>query len=135
MLCCAVLWSIAGIFIKMIDWNPLVIAGFRSLFSALTVLVFALVTKQKIFFNRNVAKSMFFLAATFLCFVGASKLTTSANAIVLQFTAPIFIMLFSAIFRHQKFSAVDILTLLSLSAEFRFLLSTVLKADTPWAIF
>ena len=110
MLCCSVLWSIAGIFIKMIDWNPLVIAGFRSLFAAITALVFALITKQKIFFSKNIAKSMFFLAATFLCFVGASKLTTSANAIVLQFTAPIFIMLFSAIFRHQKFSAADILT-------------------------
>lgn len=112
MLLCACLWSIAGIFIKMIPWSPLVIAGFRSLFSALTVLIFMAVTKQKIFFNKKIAVSAFFLAATFLCFVGANKLTTSANAIVLQFTAPIFIMLFGAVFRREKFSKLDIVTVL-----------------------
>ncbi|MBQ6824867.1 MAG: EamA family transporter [Clostridia bacterium] len=112
MLLCACLLSIAGIFIKMIPWSPLVIAGFRSLFSALTVLIFMAVTKQKIFFNKKIAVSAFFLAATFLCFVGANKLTTSANAIVLQFTAPIFIMLFGAVFRREKFSKLDIVTVL-----------------------
>lgn len=110
MLVCSVLWSIAGIFIKMTDWNPLIIAGFRSLFSAATVFAFMKITKRRIFCTENVAKSAFFLAATFFCFVGASKLTSSANAIVLQFTAPVFIMLFSAIFRRRKFSAADILT-------------------------
>lgn len=112
MLLCACLWSIAGLFIKLIDWSPLVIAGFRSLFSALTVLVFMAITRQRIFFNKKVAISAFFLAATFLCFVGANKLTTSANAIILQFTAPIFIMLFSAVFRKQKFSKLDVATVL-----------------------
>ncbi|MBQ8894438.1 MAG: EamA family transporter [Clostridia bacterium] len=112
MLLCACLWSIAGIFIKLIPWNPLVIAGFRSLFSALTVLVFMATTRQRIFFNKKIAISAFFLAATFLCFVGANKLTTSANAIVLQFTAPIFIMLFGAVFRKEKFSKLDIATVI-----------------------
>lgn len=37
---CAVLWSIAGIFIKLIDMNPFVIAGFRSLFAAAAVIVY-----------------------------------------------------------------------------------------------
>ena len=110
MLLCACLWSIAGLFIKMVPWNPLVIAGFRSLFSALTVLVYMAVTKQKIFINKSIMKSAFFLAATFLCFVGANKLTTSANAIVLQFTAPVFIMLFGAIFRKERFCKADIIT-------------------------
>lgn len=34
MMICATLWSVAGIFIKMIPWNGLVIAGWRSLISA-----------------------------------------------------------------------------------------------------
>lgn len=110
MLLCSVLWSIAGIFIKLIDWNPLVIAGFRSLFAALTVLVYMLFTRQKILLNKNIVKSAFFLCGTFLCFVAANKFTTSANAIVLQFSAPVFIMLFSAVFKKQRFSGLDIAT-------------------------
>jgi drug/metabolite transporter (DMT)-like permease len=112
MLVCASLWSIAGIFIKLIDWNPFVIAGFRSLFAALAVIVYMLATKQKIIISRNVLISMFFLSATFLCFVSANKLTTAANAIVLQFTAPVFIMIFSALLFRQKFKASDIITVL-----------------------
>lgn len=110
MLICSVLWSIAGIFIKLIPWNPLVIAGFRSLFAALTVLIYLAVTRQKIIVNRSVITIMLFLATTFLCFVGANKFTTSANAIVLQFSAPIFILLFSVIFQKQRALPLDIVT-------------------------
>ncbi len=112
MLLCACLWSIAGLFIKKIDWHPIVIAGFRSLFAAGTVLVYMLFKRQRLFINKSIVKSAFFLAATFLCFVAANKLTTAANAIMLQFTAPIFIMLFSVIFRKEKFPLRDILTVL-----------------------
>lgn len=110
MLACSVLWSIAGIFIKLIDWNPLAIAGFRGLFAAVTVCVYMLVTKQRLIISKNVLLSMFFLSATFLCFVAANKLTTSANAIVLQFTAPIFIVIFSSLIFKEKFRPSDIIT-------------------------
>jgi drug/metabolite transporter (DMT)-like permease len=112
MLVCAALWSIAGILIKWIDWNPFVIAGFRGLLAAVTVGVYMLVTKQKLVLTKNVLLSAFFLSATFICFVSANKLTSSANAIVLQFTAPIFIMVFSALLFRQKFAPSDYVTVL-----------------------
>ena len=34
---CAILWSIGGIFIKLISWHPLLIAGGRSLLAAIVV--------------------------------------------------------------------------------------------------
>ena len=40
MLMCAALWSIAGIFIKLIPWNSFVISALRSFFAGLTVLVY-----------------------------------------------------------------------------------------------
>ncbi len=110
MLLCACMWSIAGLFIKKIDWHPVVIAGFRSLFAAATVAVYMLITRQRLLINKAIIKSALFLAATFLCFVGANKLTTAANAIMLQFTAPIFIMLFSVLFRKEKFPIRDVVT-------------------------
>jgi drug/metabolite transporter (DMT)-like permease len=110
MLICAALWSIAGIFIKLIDMHPMAIAGFRGLFAAITVGVYMLVTKQKLVLSKQVILSAFFLAATFFCFVSANKLTTAANAIVLQFTSPIFIMLFSIALFRQKFRPSDYVT-------------------------
>jgi drug/metabolite transporter (DMT)-like permease len=112
MFVCASLWSIAGIFFKLIDWNPFVIAGFRSLIAAAAVRAYMLATNQKVVITKNVLISMFFLSATFLCFVSANKLTTSANAIVLQFTSPIFLLIFSALVFRQKFKTSDILTVL-----------------------
>lgn len=108
MFVCAALWSIAGIFIKLIDLNPFVIAGFRSLFAAITVLVFMISRREKIVFTRNVAISAFFLSSTFFAFVSANKLTTAANAIVLQYTAPVFILIASVIFLNEKLVRADV---------------------------
>lgn len=112
MLICATLWSIAGILIKLIDYNPFVIAGFRGLFAAITVGFYMMVTKQRLVLSKQVLLSAFFLAATFFCFVSANKLTTAANAIVLQFTSPIFIMLISAVLFRQRFKPLDYITVL-----------------------
>lgn len=112
MLACAALWSIAGILFKLIDWNPFAIAGFRALLAAITVGIYMLAAKRKLVMSKNVLISAFFMAATFFCFVSANKLTTAANAIVLQFTSPIFIMLFSAVLFRQKFKASDVVTAL-----------------------
>lgn len=113
MLICSSLWSIAGIFIKLIPWNPLVIAGFRSLVASLVVVVYMKARKQKMIFNRDAFVSGIFLCATFLCFVTANKLTTAANAIILQFTAPIFILVLSAVFFKQKFIHADIIAVIA----------------------
>ncbi len=109
---CSSLWSIAGIFIKLIPWNPLVIAGWRSLLSAVCVLVYQRLNRQTFRLNRASIRSGIFLAVTFLLFVSANKLTTAANAIVLQFTAPVFILIFSALFLKQKVTLPDLLTVL-----------------------
>ena len=109
---CAGLWSIAGIFIKLIPWNPLVIAGFRSLIASVVVLVFMCVTKRHIVINQSSLMGGFFLSATFFAFVSANKMTTAANAIVLQFTSPIFILVISALLFHQHFYKADFITVI-----------------------
>lgn len=110
MLTCAALWSIAGIFIKLIPWNPLVIAGFRSLIAAVVVVIYMRRINQKIIINRASVASGVMLMLTFLAFVTANKLTTSANAIVLQFTCPVFILIISALFFKQRFHISDFVT-------------------------
>lgn len=112
MVMCAMLWSIAGLLIKHIEMHPIVIAGGRSLFAALTVIVFMFFTKQKFIISRDTILSGVLLCGVFLCFVGANKLTTAANAIVLQYTAPIFVLIFSMIFLHKTPRAFDVLAVL-----------------------
>lgn len=112
MLICAFLWSTGGIFIKLIPWNPFVIAGCRSLIAAATVFVFIKITKTKIRFNRRALVIGFFMSVNFFCFIAANKLTTAANAIVIQFTNPLFLMAFSALLFGTKFRKSDILAVI-----------------------
>ncbi|MEG0803809.1 MAG: DMT family transporter, partial [Pygmaiobacter sp.] len=104
--------SIAGIFIKLIPWNGLVIAGWRSLLSSLCVIVYMRRTGLKFKWDKHSVSSGAFMMLVFLGFVSANKLTTAANAIVLQYTAPVFILVISALFLKQKFSRADILAVL-----------------------
>ena len=112
MVICSFLWSIGGIFIKLIDWNPVAIAGARSFFSALTVFAYMKLTKQKIKFSKNVFLSMLFLSCLFISFVVANKLTTSANAIVLQYSSPVFILIFSYFIFREKITKHDLLSVI-----------------------
>ena len=50
----------------------------------------------------------FGLSGSCICFVIATKLTTAANAIVLQYTAPIFVIVLSAIFMHKRPGRLDL---------------------------
>lgn len=108
MLLCGAMWSLAGIFIKQIPWHPMTITGFRGLIAAATVSLWLKLSGTGIRFTRRSFFSGLFMALTGFCFVIANKLTTAANAIVLQFTSPIFILLFSVCLFRQKFLRRDL---------------------------
>ena len=109
MLLCAALWSIAGIFIKLIPWNSIVIAGLRSLIAGLVMFVYMRARGIGFTADRRSLAGGAALCLTLTCFVAANKLTTAANSIVLQFTAPMFIVVFSALFLKKRFLRADVL--------------------------
>ena len=108
MLVCATLWSIAGIFIKLIPWNGFAVAGLRSLIAGLTIAVYMLISRRRYVFNKRTLAGGIFAGSVYTCFTVANKLTTAANAIVLQFTCPVFIVIFSALFLRQKIRRQDL---------------------------
>ncbi len=112
MLICAALWSIAGIFIKLIPWNSFVISALRSFFAGLTVLAYIKLKGYKIIINRHTLVPGILLGIVYIAFVAANKLTTAANAIVLQFTDTIFIVIFSALFFGQRFKKRDVIAVI-----------------------
>ena len=108
MLGCAALWSIAGIFIKLVPWNGFAVAGMRSLVAGITVLVCMKVMGINYVLNKKTVIAGIFSACTYLCFVSANKLTTAANAIVLQFTCPVFIVIYEALLYGKKVRKQDL---------------------------
>ena len=88
----AFLMSTNGLFIKLIPWYPVTMAGLRSMVALVFLLVLRLVSphpKEK----KNPAfplfAAAFLFSATIFTFFIANKLTTSANAIMLQYGAPV----------------------------------------------
>ena len=110
MVVCAVLWSTAGIFIKWIEWNPFVISGVRGFVSAVTVFIFMKMRGMSIKVGRDAYLTALGLGGSAILFTVANKLTTAANAIVLQYTNPIFILIIPAIFMGRKLKKSDIVT-------------------------
>ena len=98
MLLCATLWSIAGIFMKFLPWHGFAVASLRSLLAGITMAVYMLLKGYHFSFNRRTLLAGIFAGSVYVCFATANKLTTAANAIVLQFTCPVFIVIFSALF-------------------------------------
>ena len=112
MLICAALWSTGGIFIKLLPWNGFAVAGLRSLIAGATMGLYMLLKKYRFVLSRRTFLSGVFTACVYTCFVLANKLTTAANAIVLQFTSPVFIVIFSALFFHKKIRRADLAAVL-----------------------
>ncbi|MEN6477207.1 MAG: DMT family transporter [Rectinema sp.] len=100
MAACAFFWSLAGVFIKLVDWNPFAIAGARSLIASL--FLFACVRKPKFSFRPAQIGAALAYAATMLLFVFANKRTSSANAILLQYGAPIYVALMSSFMLKER---------------------------------
>lgn len=114
MLATALLWSTGGVLIKFIPWGTLSIASLRGLISVTILLLLRLFRRRggkaaPLRFSRyNVAAgtAMFTTSALFLA---ANKLTTAANAIVLQYIAPILILLYTALVQKRKPTRAEIL--------------------------
>ena len=103
-----VLWSTGGLFIKLTTVDAFTVNAGRSLFAAIAVAIFT--------FRKGLKPDKFTLltsllyAGTLSCFVYANKNTTAANAIFLQYTAPIYILIFSPFILKEKFRISDLIT-------------------------
>lgn len=106
----SVCFSTGGLFIKLVPWSALAINGTRNLIGAAVIGLYLLITRRKIVFNRRVLIGAMSMIGVTTLFAVANKLTTAANTIVLQFTAPVFVILFMSLFYHQKPGRVDLVT-------------------------
>ena len=98
-------WSFAGVLSKWAPWSPFSIIGSRAIFAAL---VFGVVRRSFIpSFTRGNLLGAFAVAVTSVLFILANKLTSAANAIVLQYAMPVVVILGYWVLRGQKPSNLD----------------------------
>src|SRR5260370_37966534 len=104
----AILWSTGGLFIKATSLSAFELSFGRSLLAAITI---AIVTRREGFgLNRVSAITSILYAALLLLFVLATKLTTAANAIFLQSTAPVYVLILQPLFYQARFRRRDFIT-------------------------
>ncbi len=104
----AILWSTGGLFIKATSLSAFELSFGRSLLAAITI---AIVTRHEGFgLNRISAVTSILYAALLILFVLATKLTTAANAIFLQYTAPVYVLILEPLFYKEKFRRRDLIT-------------------------
>ena len=106
------MWSLGGLLIKSIPWHPLAISGMRGGIAAIVIYAFSKDKKIIITFDKILAACFYTLVVTL--FVISNKLTTAGNAILLQYTAPVYVALFGYMFLGEKSTFIDWITILIL---------------------
>lgn len=105
----AILWSSGGLFIKLISLSAMQLSFFRC---SIAAIVFALLFRKKLLVvNGFTFVNAIFYAAVLITFVIATKTTTAANAIFLQSTAPIYVLIFEPIINKTKQERINVITI------------------------
>jgi drug/metabolite transporter (DMT)-like permease len=105
----AFLWSSGGLLIKLITLSPMQISFFRCTIAATT---FAIIFRNRVLqINKLTLLNSFFYAAVLISFVISTKLTTAANAIFLQATAPIYVLIFEPLINKTRYAKINIVTI------------------------
>lgn len=101
----ALCWSLGGVLIKSIDWPPMAIAGGRSAI-AIPVMLLCIGWPKFTFSKAQIGGAIGY-ALTVALFVFATRMTTAANAIFLQYTAPIYVALIGRWYLGERAHAFD----------------------------
>lgn len=108
MLLAVLLWSTGGLFFKMTSVSAFEVNLGRCLLAAVTIGV--LTFRRGLKLNKFTLLTALLYAGTLSCFAIANKKTTAANAIFLQYTAPIYILLLAPFLLKEKFKWTDLVT-------------------------
>ncbi len=130
---CAILWSSGGLLIKLLPLSPLAIAGFRSAIAAAVMFIWVRCKGplQPVWSPAQFGSIISYMF-TVVLFVWATKQTTAANAILLQYTAPVWVALFSAAITKERLQKIDVVVVACVMLG---MVVFFLDALTPGALF
>lgn len=117
-LCAALLFSTGGVAVKSCSLTSWQIASFRCAVAAVAML--ALVPAARRRFRWPTFTVGFFYAGTVTCFVLANKATTAANAVFLQSTAPLYVLLLAPRLLGERTRRRDVAAMAGLALGLTF---------------
>jgi drug/metabolite transporter, DME family len=107
----ALLWSTGGIGIKAVSDGALKVTFYRSIFAAITLLLVFGRDSLRVRPSRGFLTAVISYGGCLVSFVVATKLTTAANAIFLQYAGVIWVLLFSPIVLKEPMRRRDVLAI------------------------
>lgn len=123
----AILWSTSGVLIKTLNWQPIAILSARSLFASLVFLAYMRRIPTRL--NRWQLLAAVALILTQFLFITSTKLTTAANAIFLQYTAPVYVVLLGYWLLREKPSRTDYASMFIIFLGLLFFFGDKLSTD------
>ncbi len=103
----AVCFSLGGVLVKSVPWGVMSLCGARSLLAAVEIFTYMKIRRHRIVIDKSTVFCGLAMTLQGLLYILANRLTTAANAIVLQYTAPIFIILFMWLIFKEKPTKLD----------------------------
>jgi len=110
LLLAALCWSLGGVLLKSVAWPPLAVAGGRGIIAAVFLLLVGGRSLRFTWTPLQLGTAAAYAGCTVL-FAAANRLTTAANAILLQYTAPVWVALFGAWLLGERATRADWLTI------------------------
>ena len=111
MLAASVCFASGGLFMKLIPWNALAINGARNVIACIVIGIYIIVTHHRLKINSTVLIGALAMAGVTTAYSIANKLTTAGNTIILQYTAPIWIMVMMYLFFGKKPSRTGVISI------------------------
>ncbi|MBR0139786.1 MAG: EamA family transporter [Firmicutes bacterium] len=109
MILASIFFALGGLLIKSVPWSGMAVNGMRCFISMWVIAAYMKITKNRFRVNRTVLIGALCMAVTTLLYSLSNKLTTAGNCIVLQFTSPVFVMLYSLWLFKRKPLKADII--------------------------
>lgn len=130
MLLTGLLWSTGGLLIKMVSGHPLAISSGRSGIAALTMFAYCRFKTAKI--NRRMLMAVLCYTLTVVGFVTANKLTTAANAILIQYISPIWVAILARMFLKDVLRRSDIVSIIAMLLGLQLFFIEDLSVGMMW---
>jgi drug/metabolite transporter (DMT)-like permease len=130
LLATGLLWSMGGVFVKVSDAHPMAISSIRGGVAAIVFFI-ALKGRPKFSFSRAQIIGAAAYGVTLTCFVVATSLTSAANAILIQYTSPIYVAILAHFFLREKLRKIDFAAIGGVLIGMWLLVSNSLSINSP----
>lgn len=104
-----IIFSTGGVCVKLIPWAPLAINGARSFLSFFVVFIYMILKRRKLQVDKYVLLASAALTACHVFFIAATKYTAAGNAIVLQYAAPVHVILMTWLFMKKRPNRLEVI--------------------------